>query len=311
MYDEYRHRLNRLPQRQREMFIVTFEKKKKSSGVAFLLCLLFGSFGFHKFYLRSPLALVYLFFCWTLIPTIFSLINLATIGRDVEELNHNIANQILYKLEQNKPIARTSVGLKILKLLFKRKPKKTRKFESATTRPILEIAKPLTESISLIAANENKFITMVDILPANDVILNSQPLNQIATEEELLITQTPAVQKDLFIEASAVASTMPPIYSLVGNNTTINWSTHNTSKYIGYTSALSIANNGSVSVSYAVTNNNSYPQEQNKQQTATSFIENSRTTSTSNDSFVSPTVNLFYMYLLLHEMFNKNNGPRN
>ena len=141
--------------------------------------------------------------------------------------------------------------------------------------------------------------------------MNSQPLNQIATEEELLITQTPAVQKDLFIEASAVASTMPPIYSLVGNNTTINWSTHNTSKYIGYTSALSIANNGSVSVSYAVTNNNSYPQEQNKQQTATSFIENSRTTSTSNDSFVSPTVNLFYMYLLLHEMFNKNNGPRN
>lgn len=46
----------------------------KSRGVAVFLALLLGGIGAHKFYLDRPgMGLLYLVFCWTLIPAIISL----------------------------------------------------------------------------------------------------------------------------------------------------------------------------------------------------------------------------------------------
>jgi TM2 domain-containing membrane protein YozV len=48
--------------------------KRKSRGVASLTAILLGGFGLHKFYLGNYLAgIVYLVFCWTLIPSLAGL----------------------------------------------------------------------------------------------------------------------------------------------------------------------------------------------------------------------------------------------
>jgi TM2 domain-containing membrane protein YozV len=48
---------------------------RKSRGVAIFLALVFGGLGAHKFYLERPgLGLLYLLFCWTLVPSIVALI---------------------------------------------------------------------------------------------------------------------------------------------------------------------------------------------------------------------------------------------
>ena len=46
----------------------------KSRSTAILLAMLLGGLGVHKFYLNRPgLGVLYLFFCWTLIPAIVSI----------------------------------------------------------------------------------------------------------------------------------------------------------------------------------------------------------------------------------------------
>jgi TM2 domain-containing membrane protein YozV len=47
----------------------------RSRSIAILLAVFLGGLGMHKFYLNKPgMGLLYLLFCWTLIPTIASLI---------------------------------------------------------------------------------------------------------------------------------------------------------------------------------------------------------------------------------------------
>jgi TM2 domain-containing membrane protein YozV len=46
----------------------------KNRGIAILLTFFLGGLGVHKFYLGNNLAgLIYLFFCWTFIPSLFSI----------------------------------------------------------------------------------------------------------------------------------------------------------------------------------------------------------------------------------------------
>ena len=48
---------------------------KKDKGVAIALAVLFGGIGLHKFYLRkSEQGIIYVLFCWTLIPAILGLL---------------------------------------------------------------------------------------------------------------------------------------------------------------------------------------------------------------------------------------------
>lgn len=49
----------------------------KSYGATIALALFFGGFGAHKFYLNQPgLGILYLLFCWTLIPGFIALIEI-------------------------------------------------------------------------------------------------------------------------------------------------------------------------------------------------------------------------------------------
>lgn len=48
----------------------------KTKGVAILLAFFLGGFGVHKFYLgRTGAGLMYLFFCWTLIPAFLAIVD--------------------------------------------------------------------------------------------------------------------------------------------------------------------------------------------------------------------------------------------
>lgn len=60
--------------------LVTYQelsaKNRKSKFVAILLAIFFGGLGFHKFYQGRTLAgIMYLLFSWTLVPSIFALID--------------------------------------------------------------------------------------------------------------------------------------------------------------------------------------------------------------------------------------------
>lgn len=48
----------------------------KSKGIAVLLAIFLGGLGIHKFYLDKPgIGLIYLLFCWTLVPALLGLID--------------------------------------------------------------------------------------------------------------------------------------------------------------------------------------------------------------------------------------------
>ena len=46
----------------------------KNRMVAALLAFFVGGFGIHKIYLNNPIGILYLLFCWTLIPAIIAFI---------------------------------------------------------------------------------------------------------------------------------------------------------------------------------------------------------------------------------------------
>lgn len=51
------------------------QKPTKSKGVAAFLALFLGGIGAHKFYLEQPfMGLIYLCFCWTLVPAIIGVL---------------------------------------------------------------------------------------------------------------------------------------------------------------------------------------------------------------------------------------------
>ncbi len=51
--------------------------RQKDKTVAIVLALFLGGFGAHKFYLDRPLAgVMYVLFCWTLIPALLAFIDL-------------------------------------------------------------------------------------------------------------------------------------------------------------------------------------------------------------------------------------------
>lgn len=53
-----------------------YVRTRKSKGVALLLCFFLGAFGAHKFYLHSYFwGTLYLLFCWTLIPLLWSIVD--------------------------------------------------------------------------------------------------------------------------------------------------------------------------------------------------------------------------------------------
>jgi len=106
-YSESRgnRRLNfQLQTRHRLLFQNQLIQAHKSPTTAFVLTLLLGGVGAHRFYMRDCwLGLLYAIFCWTFVPVIVSLIELVFIGARVEKYNRDRATEIAEKLKMLSP----------------------------------------------------------------------------------------------------------------------------------------------------------------------------------------------------------------
>lgn len=80
---------------QRMLFQSQYMQKQKNRTTALLLTLFLGGVGGHRFYLgQTGLGVVYLLFCWILIPAIVAFIELFLIGKRVDRYNERQATEI-------------------------------------------------------------------------------------------------------------------------------------------------------------------------------------------------------------------------
>jgi len=106
------------------LYTERYNQEKKSLGAALLICLFFGGVGFHKFYLKQNLVgLLYLIFCWTLIPAMLSILDLAILPFTIKRYNNLIAVDILSNLQPHSSCQLISIHQKndnrILFITFK------------------------------------------------------------------------------------------------------------------------------------------------------------------------------------------------
>ena len=96
---------------QQTSFNSRYEDKKKDPTTALLLCLILGGIGAHEFYLNNVnKAVIYLVFCWTLIPGVIALVQLFTIQKRVKDENDVIAQKILTGIKDQGPIGSIGAG---------------------------------------------------------------------------------------------------------------------------------------------------------------------------------------------------------
>ena len=80
---------------QRIAFQNEYYARRKDSAVGVLLAVFLGSFGAHRFYLgQNGIAIIYILFCWTLIPHLIALIEAFFMPGRVQRWNDNMATTI-------------------------------------------------------------------------------------------------------------------------------------------------------------------------------------------------------------------------
>ena len=85
---------------QRLMFQSEMNKLRKDRTAGFLLTLFLGGIGAHHFYLgKVGLGVLYLLFCWTLIPAIVALIELFLIMGRIDKHNEDKAQEVAVKVK--------------------------------------------------------------------------------------------------------------------------------------------------------------------------------------------------------------------
>jgi TM2 domain-containing membrane protein YozV len=85
---------NLTPQ-QKLFFQREYSKQSRNPSTAFVLALLLGGFGAHRFYLRQRgWGTIYLVFCWTLIPLLASWVECFSIRERTENNNKEVEQQI-------------------------------------------------------------------------------------------------------------------------------------------------------------------------------------------------------------------------
>ncbi len=84
---------------QRLAFQGEYNSRRKDNVVAILLAIFLGGFGAHQFYLGRPgLGVLYLLFCWTLIPSIIALIECFFLTARVDQYNARLADEVAAKV---------------------------------------------------------------------------------------------------------------------------------------------------------------------------------------------------------------------
>lgn len=84
--------LTNLNEQQRAIFLSQYNANKKDSTAAILLTLFLGGVGAHRFYMGdTALGVIYLLFCWTLIPALIAFVEVFLISGRVRNHNFNLA----------------------------------------------------------------------------------------------------------------------------------------------------------------------------------------------------------------------------
>ncbi|MGZ4815855.1 MAG: NINE protein [Terriglobales bacterium] len=91
---------------QRVAFQTEYFARRKDPVIGVLLAIFLGSFGAHRFYLgQNGIAILYILFCWTLIPHLIALIEAFFMPGRVERWNANMAAEIANRVRAGFPAA--------------------------------------------------------------------------------------------------------------------------------------------------------------------------------------------------------------
>tara|TARA_A200000113_G_scaffold186026_1_gene173025 strand:- start:16 stop:330 length:315 start_codon:yes stop_codon:yes gene_type:complete len=89
-----------LSENEQNTFNYKFERQKKTVSTGVLIALFGGSLGIHKFWLGEIVyGVLYLLFCWTLIPAIIALIECFFMKNTVNNYNYKLAQDIFKEIE--------------------------------------------------------------------------------------------------------------------------------------------------------------------------------------------------------------------
>ena len=92
--------LKDLTDQERFLHQTTLAGSRKETAARVLLCFFLGGFGAHRFYMgEKGLRILYLVFCWTLIPGLVALVECFLIPKRVREYNKKLSNKIALKLK--------------------------------------------------------------------------------------------------------------------------------------------------------------------------------------------------------------------
>jgi TM2 domain-containing membrane protein YozV len=96
--------MSSLNEQQRLIFMHQMSAARKSDVVAILLAFFLGSFGAHRFYLgQTGWGILYLLFCWTLIPHLVSFVECFLLPGRVRSYNAQLAYEIAARIKASYP----------------------------------------------------------------------------------------------------------------------------------------------------------------------------------------------------------------
>lgn len=91
----YSQLAQKLPQDKQGIFLMQYNNTRKDPTTAVLLALFLGGIGGHKFYLgQTGLGVLYLLFCWTMIPGVIALFEAFSLPLQVSKFNQKKMQEI-------------------------------------------------------------------------------------------------------------------------------------------------------------------------------------------------------------------------
>jgi len=96
---------------QRMLFLTSYNAEKKDGAVAVLLAFFLGGLGAHRFYLRQyGLGILYVLFCWALIPHLIAFIECFFLPARVRRFNEEQAYLLARQVAASFPTASTAAA---------------------------------------------------------------------------------------------------------------------------------------------------------------------------------------------------------
>lgn len=97
-----------LSEDQRALFRQESRQAEKDPTTGVLLAVFLGGLGAHRYYLNDWLGLLYLVFCWTLIPSVIGLFEAFLMADRVREFNRFQAKTVVARIKATAPTSATA-----------------------------------------------------------------------------------------------------------------------------------------------------------------------------------------------------------